>query len=131
MRVTIVRSRLRLSTTGAPMKLDRIFAVLLCGSLGVLAFGLFASNARADYGNDWDSSGWVLLGEVYVHGHHERTQSIDVNARGRFQKVMVVANGDVDVTDLSLRFSRGDDWHPGLNHSFRDGCDILKKYLYE
>ena len=70
----------------------------------------------------WDSRGWVPLGERTVNGRvdHDR---IEVGAyEGKFGKLMlVVENSDLELVDLKIVFADRTEYHPRLNHVFRQG----------
>ena len=93
-------------------------ATLLFVCLSLFIF-LHPSSARAQ---EWDSSGWVLLGERTIDGHREHSASIDVSTRGRYAKIMIVVDRhEARLTDFAVAFARGDQWHPGVDKSFRHG----------
>jgi hypothetical protein len=72
----------------------------------------------------WDSNGWTMLGERVVHGHgRETSDRIEVGRyEGRFSKMtIVVTDADLEMIDFSVKFGRGEPWHPAVNQVFREG----------
>jgi len=71
---------------------------------------------------NWDSSGWVLLGEQWVDGSKDR----DVIPVGRenFGKLVaamvVVEEDDILMHDMIISFGNGQRISPNLKHQFRD-----------
>ena len=85
-----------------------------------LALALFTSNtARAE---DWDSTGWVKLGERTVSGRYDRDKITVGRYEGRFSKLtMHVQRSDIELLDFEITFSNGERYHPPLRHYFREG----------
>jgi hypothetical protein len=72
----------------------------------------------------WDSNGWTMLGEREVHGHgRENSDRIEVGRyEGKFTKMtVVVLDADLEMIDLSVKFGRGEPWHPQVSQFFREG----------
>ncbi|HEY1554094.1 MAG TPA: hypothetical protein VGF94_04625 [Kofleriaceae bacterium] len=72
----------------------------------------------------WDSRGWVMLGEREVHGHGRMERDVMPVGRqdGRFNRLtIVVENSDLEMVDFAVKFERGEAWHPGVSHFFREG----------
>jgi len=72
----------------------------------------------------WDSRGWVMLGELIVHGHGQREHDrIEVGRQeGKFRQLTVlVDNSDLEMIDFTISFKHGDPWRPGVSHYFREG----------
>jgi hypothetical protein len=72
----------------------------------------------------WDSHGWTMLGERVVNGHgREDHDRIEVGRyEGRFSKMtVVVLDADLEMLDMSVKFGRGEPWHPQMSYFFREG----------
>jgi hypothetical protein len=70
----------------------------------------------------WDSRGWMLLGERTVDGHYDHDRIEVGRYEGKFTKLtIVVENSDLELIDLSIQFARGPAWHPAVQHFFREG----------
>ena len=70
----------------------------------------------------WDSSGWTLLGERTVQGNYDHDTIAVGKYEGKFTKLtLVVADSDLELIDLSVKFLRGAPWHPQVSHYFREG----------
>lgn len=72
----------------------------------------------------WDSRGWTMLGERVVNGHgredHDRIQV--GRYEGKFSKMtVVVLDADLEMLDMSVKFGRGEPWHPQMSYFFREG----------
>ena len=73
---------------------------------------------------DWDSRGWIMLGERQVNGHgridHDR---IEVGRQeGRFGRLTLVAqDSDLELVDFTVTFAGGQTWRPNITHFFREG----------
>jgi hypothetical protein len=74
-------------------------------------------------GADWDSRGWTLMGEQWVHGGRNK-DIISVGGRqGKFTKLMVVVDeGELNLDDIIIEYDNGRKHSPKLHHSFRDGA---------
>lgn len=79
-----------------------------------------ASTARAQ---DWDSKGWVKLGERSVSGRYDH-DSIPVGRyEGKFAKLtLYVERGEIELLDLEITFANGERFHPTLRHFFKAGA---------
>ena len=72
----------------------------------------------------WDSHGWTMLGERVVNGHgREDHDRIEVGRyEGKFSKMtVVVQDADLEMLDMTVKFGRGEPWHPQMNFFFREG----------
>jgi hypothetical protein len=73
----------------------------------------------------FESRGWVMLGEREVHGHgRENHDRVEVGrAEGKFSRLtLVVYDADLELTDLSVQFRHGDPWHAATRHFFKEGA---------
>jgi len=70
----------------------------------------------------WDAKGWTLLGEQRVDSTREDTDKIRVSRyEPRFRKLtVVVLDADLEMIDLSIKFARGEPFHPEINAIFRE-----------
>ena len=70
----------------------------------------------------WDAKGWTLLGEQRVDSNREDTDKIAVSRfEPRFRKLtVVVLDSDLEMIDLSIKFARGEPYHPEVNAFFRE-----------
>lgn len=83
-----------------------------------------AGSAPPPLAASWDSRGWTMLGERVVNGHgredHDRIQV--GRYEGKFSKMtVVVQDADLEMLDMSVKFGRGEPWHPQMNYFFREG----------
>lgn len=79
-----------------------------------------ASTARAQ---DWDSKGWVKLGERSVSGRYDHDTITVGRYEGKFAKLtMYVERGEVELLDFEITFASGERFHPTLRHFFRAGA---------
>jgi hypothetical protein len=96
-----------------------LFAVGLAAGL---ATGLSATSAHAQPRPVWDSRGWVPLGERTVNGRYDHDRIEIGRYEGRFTKLtMVVENSDLELIDFKIVFGDNTEYHPRLNHVFREG----------
>ncbi|MEO8700144.1 MAG: hypothetical protein ABI867_08875 [Kofleriaceae bacterium] len=71
---------------------------------------------------EWDSRGWVLLGEREINGRVDRDRISVGRQEGKFSRLTLVAlDSDMELIDFEVKFGRGAPWHPALNHYFREG----------
>ena len=87
------------------------------GRARVAVYGLRSAAAA------WDSKGWTMLGEQRVNGHgREDTDKIKVSrSEPKFRKLtVVVLDSDLEMIDLSIKFGRGEPFHPEVNAVFRE-----------
>ena len=84
------------------------------------ALALFTSTpARAE---DWDSTGWVKLGERTVSGKYDHDKISVGRYDGRFSKLtLFVQRSDIELLDFEITFANGERFHPVLRHFFREG----------
>ncbi len=71
----------------------------------------------------WDSNGWQMLGERTVNGHgREDMDKIEVGRyQGKFAKLtIVVLDSDLEMIDFMVKFGKGEPWHPGVSHFFKE-----------
>jgi len=70
----------------------------------------------------WDAKGWTLLGEQRVDSTREDTDKIRVSrSEPKFRKLtVVVLDADLEMIDLSIKFARGEPFHPEVNAIFRE-----------
>ena len=69
-----------------------------------------------------DMAGWRLMGDAIVAGEFEREIIRVGKYQGRYTRVtVVVTESNLEVGDVVLQFGNGQDWSPGLRHSFADG----------
>lgn len=97
--------------------------VLTTALLFVFALA-FVSTDSAEAGRrrgGWNNKGWVKLGERKVNGRADR-DSIAVGRReGKFSKLtIVVEDDDLELLDLKVRFSNGQEFDPRVKHYFRE-----------
>ncbi|MEO7729898.1 MAG: hypothetical protein ABIY55_02920 [Kofleriaceae bacterium] len=85
------------------------------GRAKVSVFGLRDNQA-------WDPRGWTMLGEQRVDSNREDTDKIRVSRwDNKFRKLMVVVlDSDLEMIDLSVKFARGEPYHPQVNAVFRE-----------
>lgn len=70
----------------------------------------------------WDSRGWVQLGERTVNGRYDHDRIEVGRYEGRFNKLtMVVENSDLQLIDFKIVFGDQTEYHPRLEHVFREG----------
>jgi hypothetical protein len=70
----------------------------------------------------WDSTGWTLLGERVVNGKADRDAIAVRTYQGTFTRLtVVVADSDLELLGLAVKFARGPAWRPAVAHYFRDG----------
>jgi nitrate reductase NapAB chaperone NapD len=88
------------------------------GRARVAVYGLREAPAPAA----WDGRGWTMLGEKHVDGHGEDTDRIEVSRWDRkFRKLtVVVLDSDLEMIDLSIKFGRGEPYHPEVSAFFRE-----------
>ena len=69
----------------------------------------------------WESKGWTMLGERIVDGRVDR-DAIEVGrSEGKFRKLMlVVLDSDLELIDFSVKFGRGEPFHPAVQQVFRE-----------
>jgi hypothetical protein len=85
-----------------------------------LALALFTSNTAS--AEDWDSTGWVKLGERSVSGRYDRDKISVGRYEGRFSKLtLLVQRSDIELLDFEITFVNGERYHPPLRHFFREG----------
>jgi len=86
-----------------------------------LLLALFASStARAQ---DWDSKGWVKLGERSVSGRYDRDKISVGKYEGKFTKLtMHVEHSEIELLDFEITFANGERFHPSLRHFFKEGA---------
>jgi hypothetical protein len=70
----------------------------------------------------WESRGWTMLGEQRVNSDREDTDRIRVSRwERRFRKLtVVVLDSDLEMIDMSIKFGRGEPFHPEVNAIFRE-----------
>jgi hypothetical protein len=70
----------------------------------------------------WESRGWTMLGEQRVNSDREDTDRIRVSRwERRFRRLtVVVLDSDLEMIDMSIKFSRGEPFHPEINAVFRE-----------
>lgn len=79
-----------------------------------------ASTARAQ---DWDSKGWVKLGERSVSGRYDHDTIPVGRYEGKFTKLtMYVERGEIELLDFEITFANGERFHPALRHFFKAGA---------
>ena len=85
------------------------------GRARVAVYGLRESPA-------WDSRGWTMIGERRVDSNREDADRIDVPRwERRFRKLtVVVLDSDLEMIDLSIKFGRGEPFHPEVKAFFRE-----------
>jgi hypothetical protein len=71
----------------------------------------------------WEARGWTMLGEQRVSSGREDTDRIRVSRwNNRFRKLtLVVLDSDLEMLDMSIKFGRGEPYHPEVNAIFREG----------
>jgi hypothetical protein len=71
----------------------------------------------------WESRGWTMLGEQQVAGRGgEDTDRITVSRdEPRFRRLtLVVLDSDLEMIDMSIKFERGEPYHPEIGAVFRE-----------
>ena len=70
----------------------------------------------------WESRDWTMIGERTVDSNREDVDRIEVPRwERRFRRLtLVVLDGDLEMIDLSLKFGRGEPFHPEVNAIFRE-----------
>lgn len=69
----------------------------------------------------WDSRGWTKLGERDVDGRVDRDRIQVSRYEGKFSKMtIVVRDSDLEMQDFAVKFDRGREWRPRINHYFRE-----------
>jgi hypothetical protein len=98
---------------------SRRFLMKIVALVVTLLLALFTSSTA--HAQDWDSTGWVKLGERLVAGRYDH-DTIPVGAyKGRFEKLtMVVTDSDLELIDLEIRFTSGRSYHPTTRHFFKE-----------
>jgi hypothetical protein len=72
--------------------------------------------------SEFDSRGWQLLGERAVQGRRDRDRITIGAYEGSFdQIVLVVAEGNIQLSKLALTFGNGESFKPTVRHLFKDG----------
>jgi hypothetical protein len=70
----------------------------------------------------FDSNGWTLLGTQTVRGGRDRDTVRVGRRKGGFdQLTMVVSDSDLDLQDMTIRFTNGQTWSPKVRQVFREG----------
>jgi ribosomal protein L33 len=71
----------------------------------------------------WDPKGWTLLGQQQVKGRREHADKIKVSRyEPKFRTLtVVVLDSDLELIDLSIKFARGEPFHPEVKTMFREG----------
>jgi hypothetical protein len=73
--------------------------------------------------SEFDSRGWRLLGERAVQGRRDRDRITIGAYEGRFdQLVLVVADGNIQLSKLALTFGNGERFNPEVRHLFQEGA---------
>ena len=89
---------------------------------------------------NWDSSGWTKLGERDVNGRVDKDRIQVGRYEGKFSKLtIVVRDSDLELMDFAVKFARGPEWRPQVQHYFREnqrtrvidvpGDDRVIKYI--
>ena len=69
-----------------------------------------------------DMTGWRLMGDAIVTGQFEHEIIRVGKYQGRTTRVaVVVTESSLEIADVVLQFGNGQQWSPGLRHSFADG----------
>ena len=70
----------------------------------------------------WDTRGWQLLGTRQVNGRVDRDRIEVGRYEGRFTKLtMAVEDSDLELLDFRIEFDDRTEFHPRLEHFFREG----------
>lgn len=89
----------------------------------VVTLLLVLATASAAHAQDWDSKGWVKLGERYVSGRYDHDTISVGRYEGKFSKLtMFVERGEIELLDFEITFANGERFHPVLRHFFRAGA---------
>jgi len=83
-----------------------------------------ADNHRQEKVDTWkfESKGWTKLGERTVNGKNDHDRITVGRYKGTFSKMtIVVYNSDLELTDLEVKFGKGEPWHPAVRHLFKEG----------
>jgi hypothetical protein len=71
---------------------------------------------------EWDSTGWMLLGEHKVDRGIDSDQFDFSQKRGKISKVMVVVlDSDLELLDFKIVYVNGEVYNPPTRHTFREG----------
>jgi hypothetical protein len=93
------------------MKLSILFAALVA-----VAAGGGVAHAQ------WDSKGWVKLGEREVNGRVDRDRIEVGRYEGKFTKLtLVVEKSDLELLDFEITFGNKEKFHPEVRHVFKEG----------
>jgi len=72
--------------------------------------------------HSWDTRGWQLLGTRQVNGRVDRDRIEVGRYDGRFTKLtMAVEDSDLELLDFRIEFDDRTEYHPRLEHFFREG----------
>ncbi len=72
--------------------------------------------------HSWDTRGWTLLGNRQVNGRYDHDRIELGRYAGRFnQLTMAVEDSDLELVDFRIEFDDRTEYHPRLQHFFRDG----------
>jgi hypothetical protein len=75
-----------------------------------------------DYDN-WDKTGWVMLGSQTVAGKRDRDVFPVGKKFGRFDVLkVVVKDSELEMNDVVVTFENGDKFEPKLKHFFKEGA---------
>jgi hypothetical protein len=70
----------------------------------------------------FDPSGWTLLGEQTVNGGKDKDTIKVGKYKGGFdQLTLVVTDSDLELTDFTIQFPKGEKWSPSLRKVFKEG----------
>ncbi len=70
----------------------------------------------------FDPTGWTKLGEQTVNGGKDKDTIRVGKYKGAFdQLTLVVTDSDLELTNFTVVFPKGDKWSPSLRHTFKEG----------
>jgi hypothetical protein len=73
-------------------------------------------------GPEWDSTGWILLGEHTVDGRIDSDQFDFSQKQGKISRIMVVVlDSDLEMLEFRIVSVNGDVYNPQTRHLFREG----------
>jgi len=99
--------------------IDSLRAMRILSAITFLCSMLFVGGvAHAD----WDSKGWVKLGERTVNGRIDHDRIEVGRYEGKFSKLtLYVENSDLELLDFEVTLGNNERFHPEVRHIFKEG----------
>jgi hypothetical protein len=93
------------------------------GEARVQVFGLKTGDgAPPPVRRSWDNRGWQLLGQRQVNGRFDHDRIEVGRYEGQFSKLtLAVEDSDLELLDFKVLFDDRTEYHPRLQHVFREG----------